>query len=130
MKYLIFGLILALVPLTASAKQMLGVLHHGSDVVEFVLAGSTVIVEQAEAGGTRDDISVQVRDMGCTGVGTNHTMTMKARGLKMRPDQVSKNNFFTYNFQKSGSRTWVFNKNEDLAALALAAKLNHLAHCK
>ena len=57
-------------------------------------------------------------------------MTMKARGLTMRPDEVSKNNVVTYNFQKTGSRTWVFNRNEDLAALALASKLNRLAHCK
>lgn len=130
MRYLAATLALLLLPTTVSAKQMLGVLHHGADVIEFVLAGSTVIVEQAEPGGTRDDISVEVRDMGCTGVGTNHTMTMKARGLKMRPDEVSKNDIYSFNFQKSGSRTWVFDRTEDGTAFALAAKLNRLAHCK
>ncbi|HET9392623.1 MAG TPA: hypothetical protein VFO29_03715 [Candidatus Rubrimentiphilum sp.] len=130
MKYAALGLALALLPITASAKQTLGVLHHGSDVIEFVLNGSNVTIEQAEAGGTRNDISVRIRDMGCTSVGANHTMTMKARGLKMRPDETSKNNFFIYNFQKGGSRSWVYNRNEDLDALALAEKLNRLAHCK
>src|SRR5437868_938428 len=123
----ILAVMLLLSPGTATAKDMLGVLHHGADVIEFVLAGSTVIIEQAEASGTRDDITIKVSDMGCTGVGTNHTMTLKARGLKMRPDEVSKHNIVNFNFQKTGSRTWVFNRNEDLAALALAAKLNRLA---
>jgi hypothetical protein len=57
-------------------------------------------------------------------------MTLKAHGLKMRPDEVSKNNIVNFNFQKSGSRTWVFNRTEDLTAFALAAKLNRLARCK
>lgn len=130
MRYLAATFALLLPPATASAKQTLGVLHHGADVIEFVLTGSTVIVEQAEASGTRDDISVAVRDMGCTGVGANHSMTMRARGPKMRRDEVSKNNIFNFNFQKSGSRTWVFNPTEDAAAFELAARLNRLAHCK
>lgn len=109
---------------------MLGTLHHGSSAIEFVLAGSDVIVEEQEAGGTRDDVSVAVCDISCTGVGTNHTIAMQAKGLKMRRDQVSKNDIYNFNFQKSGSRTWVFDRTEDAAAFALAAKLNRLAHCK
>jgi hypothetical protein len=130
MRFVAVTLALLLLPITASAKVMLGTLHHGSSVIDFVLAGSDVIVEEREAGGTRDDISVQVRDMGCTGVGTNHTITMQAKGLKMRRDQVSKGDVVLVNFQKSGSRTWVFDRTEDGAAFALAAKLNRLAHCK
>ena len=105
MRYTILVCALALLPITASAKVMLGTLHHGSSVIEFVLAGSDVIVEEREAGGTRDDLTVHVRDMGCTGVGTNHTITMQAKGLKMRRDQVSKGDVILANFQKSGSRT-------------------------
>jgi hypothetical protein len=130
MRYFVLASVLALLPLAASAKQMLGVLHHGSSVVLFVLAGATVVIEEQEAGGTRDDITVQVRDMGCTGVGTNHTMTMRAKGLKMRRDQVAANDAVVFNFQKSGARTWVFNRDEDATAFALAAKFNRLAHCK
>lgn len=123
------GIALLLLPITGLAKQMLGTLHHGADVVEFVLSGNTVIVEQQEAAGTRDDIQVPIKDLGCSSVGVN-TMTMRAKGLKMRRDQVSKSDIITYNFQKSGSRTWVFNKTEEVNAIALAAKLNRLAHCK
>jgi hypothetical protein len=123
-------LALLLLPITASAKQTLGVSHHGADVIVFILSGSTVIVSQQEANGTRDDIQVAIRDIGCSGVGTDHTLTMRARGLKMRRDQVSKGDVVLVNFQKSGSRTWVFDRTEDGAAFALAAKLNRLAHCK
>ncbi len=130
MRYVLLVCALALLPVTASAKQMLGVLHHGADVITFILAGSTVIVDQQEASGTRDDVQVAIRDIGCTGVGTNHTITMQAKGLKMRRDQVSKGDVVLVNFQKSGSRTWVFDRTEDGAAFALAAKLNRLAHCK
>jgi hypothetical protein len=130
MRYILLAGALALLPLAASAKTMLGVLHHGSSVVEFVLNGSSVLIEEQEAGGTRDDTVVQVKDMGCTGVGTNHTITMQAKGLKMRRDQVAKGDVILFGTQKSGSRTWVFNRDEDATAFALAAKLNRLAHCK
>jgi hypothetical protein len=130
MRYTAIILALLLLPVAALAKQMLGVLHHGSSVVLFVLAGATVVIEEQEAAGTRDDITVQVRDMGCTGVGTNHTMTMRAKGLKMRRDQVAANDAVVFNFQKSGTRTWVFNRDEDATAFTLAAKLNRLAHCR
>jgi hypothetical protein len=130
MRYIPLACALALLPLAASAKTMLGTLHHGSSVVNFVLAGNTVVIEEQEAGGTRDDTTVQVRDMGCTGVGTNYTITMQAKGLKMRRDQVSKNDVYVFSTQKSGARTWLFNHDEDGAAFALAAKLNRLAHCK
>ena len=36
MRYIPLACALALLPLPASAKDMLGVLHHGSSVVEFV----------------------------------------------------------------------------------------------
>jgi hypothetical protein len=130
MRYVLLACALALLPLAASAKTMLGVLHHGSSVVNFVLAGNTVIIEEQEAGGTRDDTVVQVKDMGCTGVGTDHTITMQAKGLKMRRDEVSKSDVYVFSTQKSGARTWVFNRDEDADAFALAAKLNRLAHCK
>ena len=64
MRYLAAIIGLLLVPTAASAKQTLGVLHHGADVTEFVLNGSSVTIEQAETGGTRNDISVKTRDMG------------------------------------------------------------------
>jgi hypothetical protein len=130
MRYLTFVCALALLPLAASAKETLGVLHHGSSVVMFVLNGNTVLIEEQEAGGTRDDTVVQVKDLRCTGVGTDHTMTTQAKGLKMRRDQVAKGDVVMVSTQKSGARTWVFNRNEDAAAFALAAKLNRLAHCK
>lgn len=132
MKY-VFRLLaaaLALIPLSASASTPLGTLHHGATVIVYTLAGNTVVIEEKEAGGTRDDLQVPVKDMGCTGVGTNHTITMKAKGLKMRRDQVASGDIVYFNFQKSGARTWVFNSDEDALAFALAAKLNRLAHCK
>src|SRR5438045_3078580 len=119
MRYIPLACALALLPLPASAKDMLGVLHHGSSVVEFVLNGNAVLVEEQEAGGTRDDTVVNVKDLGCTGVGTNHTITMQAKGLKMRRDQVSKGDLVVISTQKSGARTWVFNRDEDAAAFAL-----------
>ena len=121
---------LALLPMTAAASTPLGTLHHGAAVIIYTLAGNTVVIEEKEAGGTRDDLQVPVKDMGCTGVGTNHTITLKAKGLKMRRDQVAKGDVVYFNFQKSGARTWVFNRDEDGLAFALAAKLNRLAHCK
>lgn len=121
---------LALLPLAVSASTPLGTLHHGASVIIFTLAGNTVVVEQREAGGARDDLQVPVANMGCTGVGTNHTITMKAKGFKMPRDQVARGDLLYTNFQKSGSRTWVFNRDEDGPAFALAAKLNRLAHCK
>lgn len=130
MRYLTLACVLALLPLAASAKTMLGVLNHGSSVVEFVLSGNSVVIEEQEAGGTRDDTVVQVKDLGCTGVGTNHTMTMQAKGLKVRRDQVSKGDLYVLSTQKSGARTWLFNRDEDATAFALAAKLNRLARCK
>ena len=130
MRYIMLAGALALLPLTASAKTTLGTLHHGSSVVIFVLNGNTVLISEQEAGGTRDDTVVQVKDMSCTGVGTNHTITMQAKGLKMRRDQVSRGDLLLIGTQKAGARTWVFNRDEDAAAFALAAKLNRLAHCK
>ena len=124
------ALALALLPLSASAKQMLGTLHHGATVMVFVLAGDTVVIEEQDASGVRDDLQVKVRDMGCTGVGTNHTMTMQAKGLTMRRNQVEKGDTVLFGTQKKGARSWVFNKDEDALAFALAAKLNRLAHCK
>lgn len=55
---------------------------------------------------------------------------MQAKGLKMRRDQVSKGDVILFGTQKSGARTWLFNRDEDASAFALAAKLNRLAHCK
>jgi|GEM_PF-6256382 len=50
-------LTLVLTPLSASAKQMLGVLRHGSSVVLFVLTGATVVIEEQEAGATRRQLT-------------------------------------------------------------------------
>jgi hypothetical protein len=130
MRYALLAATLALLPLTVSAKDLLGTLHRGATVIIFNLAGNTVVIEERDAGGARDDLQVPVKDMGCTGVGTDHTLTLKANGLKMRRDQVARGDLVYFNFQKSGSRTWVFNRDEDAAAFALAAKLNRLAHCK
>ena len=127
---LLLAIAAASLPIAASGKTLLGTLHNGSSVIVFNLAGNTIIIEEREAVGTRDDLQVPLTDMGCTGVGTNHTITMKAKGLKMRRDQIARGDVIYYNFQKSGSRTWVFNRTEDAAAFALAAKLNRLAHCK
>lgn len=130
MRYLTLACALALLPLTATAKTTLGTLHHGSSVAIFVLNGNTVVISEQEAGGTRDDTVVPAKDMGCTSVGTNHTITMRAKGLKMRRDQVSKGDIILIGTQKSGARTWVFNRDEDATAFALAAKLNRLARCR
>jgi len=130
MRYILPAVALALLPTTAAASTPLGTLHHGATVIIFNLAGNTVVIEERDAGGTRDDVQVPVKDMGCTGVGTAHTITMKAKGLKMRRDQVAKGDLVYFNFQKSSGRTWVFNRDEDALAFALAAKLNRLAHCK
>ena len=130
MRYLTIACALALLPIAASAKTTLGTLHHGSSVVIFVLNGNTVLISEQEAAGTRDDTVVAVKDMGCTGVGTKHTITMQAKGLKMRRDQVARGDLVVVGTQKGGARTWVFNRDEDAAAFALAAKLNRLAHCK
>jgi len=130
MRYIPLACALALLPLTASAKETLGTLHHGSSVVMFVLTADGLLIEEQEAAGTRDDTVLKLKDLGCTGVGTDHTMTTQAKGLKMRRDQVSKGDVVMFSTQKSGARTWVFNRDEDAAAFALAAKLNRLAHCK
>lgn len=121
---------LALAPVPAFAKKTLGVLNHGSSVVTFIQAGNTVIVEADDSPGTRDVIQVAIKDLGCTTVGTNHTMTMHAKGLNMRRPEVATRDLVTYNFQKSNGRTWVYDKDADLNALALAERLNRLAHCK
>jgi hypothetical protein len=130
MRYLTLAAALALLPVAATAKTMLGTLHHGSSVVIFVLNGNSVLISEQEAGGTRDDTVVAVKDMTCTGVGTNHTITMQAKGLKMRRDQIARSDLVVVGTQEAGARTWVFNRDEDAAAFALAAKLNRLAHCK
>ncbi len=130
MRYISLACALALLPLAASANTALGTLHHGSSVVMFVSTGAGLLIEEQEAGGTRDDTVVKLKDLGCTGVGTDHTMTTQAKGLKMRRDQVSKGDVLMISTQKSGARTWVFNRDEDAVAFALAAKLNRLAHCK
>lgn len=121
---------LSLLPVAAPASTPLGTLHHGATVIIYMLAGNTVVIEQREAGGARDDLQVPVKNLGCTGVGTGHTITMKAKGLKMPREEVARGDLLYTNFQKSGSRTWVFNRDEDGPAFALAAKLNRLAHCK
>ena len=127
---LVFAMAFAVFPAATSAKQMLGTLHHGPSLIEFVLAGEEVVVEEFTPNVPRDDIVVLVKDLGCTGVYFNNTITVRSRGSNMQHDRVFGNDRYVFDSQKLSARTWTIDSNDLASAARLADQLNRIAQCK